>query len=517
MNKEIRNTIEATYQNITKTVDLSKLESISDLKKDVYNMFKINQKDDIQILIQNLQETSRFDSLDAIYNNEANKLLIYNTHIAEIVPKQDSLKEFSLQESLTAQKYIDEIIQVDREYWVKEDSNIQTDLIPTDNQSSNTFDEIDIFNHNNGFTDVKNNLTYLELEIKNCISQAINSDLSAQIYLTNNPEFKGKLNDLIQSKLKNLTVDSQKNLKVKKEEVNKKIVENPLQNLSQNLPIFEEKCDICLRMPLIRNKYQCLFCCNFVICEECEPKHNHPCIKIKNQCVSDVNTISKLIFLSKMEIVPKSFFTKTKELIFGPTNTFQAKISVPNNINEFYVKPNTFFSLPFEVENLSEFNLPMNTYIICLNTRDLNFLMCRVEGYFTARERVSSKVECVTPNKLCTYNIRIVFFHHNVNIECDPLDIKIHVGIDEDDYLNEFFKNEENLKNLSRDQKKAVFNVISNELSTKNATQIASILMKHYWNINSAIEELVKDDSQVEKDQNIKGRNVIEDDYRENR
>ncbi len=512
MNKEIRSTIEATYQNITKTVDLSKFESVSDLKKDVYDLFKINRKDDIQILIQNFHETSKFDSLEAINNNEANKLLIYNTHLAEIVPKQDSQKEFSLLESSSTQKYIDEIIQVDSEYCVKEDSNIQTDLIPTYNQSSNTFDEMDIFNHNNGLSDVKNNLTYLELEMKNCVSQAINSDISAQIYLKNNPEFKGKIHDLIQSKLNNLIEDNQKNLTVNKGQVNNGIVENHVHNSSHNLVIFEEKCDVCLRMPLIRNKYQCLFCSNLTICEECEPKHNHPCIKIKNQCVSDVNTISKLIFLNQMEIVPKSFLTKTKELIFGSTKNFQAKIKVPNNITEFYVKPNTFFSMAFEVENLSEFNLPMNTYIICLNTRDLNFLMTRVEGYFSARESVSSKVECVTPNKLCTYNVRIAFFHHNVIIECEPLDIKIHVGIDEEDYLNEFFKNEENLKNLTGHQKKAVFNVISNELSTKSATQIASILMKYSWDINSAIEELVKEDSQVEKDKNMNGRNVIEHD-----
>ena len=61
--------------------------------------------------------------------------------------------------------------------------------------------------------------------------------------------------------------------------------------------------------------------------------------------------------------------------------------------------------------------------------------------------------------------------------------------------MNDFFKNEERLVNLNKQQKYWIFYVINNELSTKTAYQIALILQKHQWNMEMAIEDLIANDN----------------------
>jgi len=166
-------------------------------------------------------------------------------------------------------------------------------------------------------------------------------------------------------------------------------------------------------------KFICLFCDDMVICEDCESLHQHPCVKIKNHVISDKNTLLKIVDFSQLEIKRKGFFDKTKEFIFGSSTSLKARLKTPDNKTEFYANPNTEFSFKIQVENLSNSNLPQNTHIISLNTRELNFQILRIEGIFPAKAVVTGELKCMIPNKIGTYKLRIIFFHHlspiNVN------------------------------------------------------------------------------------------------------
>ena len=71
---------------------------------------------------------------------------------------------------------------------------------------------------------------------------------------------------------------------------NKYILKSPI--IQQDL-FNTEKCHIC-ESPLHGIKYVCCICENYIICEECELYHNHPCFKYKRDFISksDISNIN---------------------------------------------------------------------------------------------------------------------------------------------------------------------------------------------------------------------------------
>ena len=157
----------------------------------------------------------------------------------------------------------------------------------------------------------------------------------SQIYYENKSLLDEKINEIINAKIsiikkkiKKVTNLVDEKEKFQDEKIN--IEENKQSSVisskfetnmpNNEFPIFEEKCEICLSLPLTRSKFICLFCDDMIICEECESQHQHACIKVKYYCISDLAILNKIMDLSKIESYKKSIFTMTKELIFGSAN-----------------------------------------------------------------------------------------------------------------------------------------------------------------------------------------------------
>ena len=503
---------EITFKNTTKCFNFNG-DSFQSLKEHISRLFEINPIHDIQLFIHNMNQATKIDSFDPLKNLSYIMITIYVQDDDESLLKKGFSKEYCILNNSKISlpsMYVDQKIQVDIEK-NQENREIQTNIIKFENQSSNTSELFKNSKSDGVFYDLPTFKAVAEYEIKKIVCDQISSDFSAQQYYRNSSHLNEKIEQLIQEKFRDIDKKYSKNIILEMEK--DKIIEEEKKNIMEetessvisskiakkepkmDLPIFNDKCQLCLSFPITGSKLICLFCNDMVICQDCENLHQHPCIKIKFHCLSDLNTIKRIVNLSQKEANSNNFFKMTKELIFGPSSTFRAKLNVPNNITQFFVNPNTFFSFKVHIQNQSHYILPQNCYLFCLNNKDLNIPITKIEGYFAPKMLIDTNIKFILPNKLANYKLRFVIFHHEVEIECDPLDISINICINEEKYLNDFFKNEERLVNLNKQQKYWIFYVINNELSTKTAYQIALILQKHQWNMEMAIEDLIANDN----------------------
>jgi hypothetical protein len=324
-------------------------------------------------------------------------------------------------------------------------------------------------------------------EIKNVIIELNDSDIESELYLQefeNIGNLKKLIEERVQSRIltiKNLyyqrpqKLDREDHIILKSEKKSSKIV-------------FDEKCFKCLTYPIIEYKYICLFCENLILCKSCETTHEHPCLKMSDNKIPKESTLKKIVVSSDNK---KGILSNAKDFLFG-SDMPQIKLYTENKSKIIYHPPDSHLNLEIFIENIGMLPIPKYGKLIPINNKDLLLNNFVVNTEIHMKQVIKIQFTCKIPNRICEYYIKFVFIHDRVDVDCQSLEINLKVCIDQESYINDFFKNDPFIKdiNFTSEQKEKIFTVINNELSEKNSFQIAQILSKHKWNINSSIDEL---------------------------
>jgi len=178
---------------------------------------------------------------------------------------------------------------------------------------------------------------------------------------------------------------------------------------------------------------------------------------------------------------------------FFKSSTLKAQLECeyPNGL---IIKPNTSFLLPIYLHNTSpKGNLPQGLKILALNNKDFEILPCVTDVELEPKQFIKIELKCRAPMKDDKYKVKFIVFHNNANINNQPMILDIVVGIDENAKLNEFFSEFEEIVNLPKEKKKAIFDIVNGELSKKNPLTIKAILDKYKWSVEFALDELMQE------------------------
>jgi len=286
----------------------------------------------------------------------------------------------------------------------------------------------------------------------------------------------------------------------KKEE--KKIEEVQKENLPMKLDILRQTCDICMKSPILGAKYLCILCQDMVICGNCENQHNHPVIKFNNELIGNKDQLMKLMFLASNnneENVLTKVFNKIENSTsmqkiqsFFKSSTLKAQIGCeyPYGI---IAKPGTSFTLTLYLSNTSAKGiLPKGVKILPLNNRDLEIQPLVTNFELESKQMAKVELKCRAPMKDDKYKVKFIVFHNNAIINIQPMTLDIIVGIDENAKLNEFFMEFEDIVKLPKEKKKILYEVVNEQLSSKNPLTIKAILEKYNWSVEFALDELMQ-------------------------
>ena len=282
----------------------------------------------------------------------------------------------------------------------------------------------------------------------------------------------------LDDKLKDIIIDTE-NIATTKTITNSAEFFDQAQSVIMDKKIFNEKCKICGEC-LNFVKYSCLLCENFVLCSNCEENHNHPMIKYKTNSFSD--DVNKIIFIRSLKDNKKN-----KNFLLLRTN-------IPSNI--FNMGNNQQREISLIVKNPNKFQIPENSLnLIIKNNFDLNIIVKeenlkkKING--SSEIPISLIIKNNNKNIFKKYEISFEIISNKLDILSHPLIIKINIVNDEEDNeLNDNFKQFPSIMLLNKDRKKQIKYIIDEKLSLKTPQQVRAIMEKFKWNIEEAIMDL---------------------------
>lgn len=258
--------------------------------------------------------------------------------------------------------------------------------------------------------------------------------------------------------------------------------------------IFEDKCSLC-KNPFLANKYGCLLCPNYYLCNKCEENHPHPMIKYKSHNLSD--NINKILDVSFSQYYKEKDFLKKIKDNYKLKNIYPLTLRTNISSNSFIMGNNQTREINLLIKNLNSFQIPKNTLNIFLkNQYDLN-IKINDEALFkdiNAKFEIPIKltIKSNSKNILQTYNVRIEVISNNMDIIATPIILKITVKNDEEDNkLNDQFNEFPSIILLPKEKKQKLQYIIKEKLSIKSPAEIKAIMEKFKWNIDDAISDLV--------------------------
>ena len=254
-----------------------------------------------------------------------------------------------------------------------------------------------------------------------------------------------------------------------------------------------EKCSICNEI-LKGIKYICCICDNYILCEECELYHIHPCFKYKRHFLSNIVETSNFI--------EKCYGFKLPHESTGYSKLFRKeydlKISPMSDLN-FCIRPNKKINIPIKILNYSKENINSSQFvIICKNQKNLFLSPNENEKYtIPAGGEYLLKIKCIAPDKSCKREtIFIEIYSNELNIKSSRrliYEYNIEVNFDtEDDTLNMELKNDEFVYCFSKEHKKLAskfkksYNI---ENKTKN---VITALFENNWDHQKTLKYINK-------------------------
>ena len=289
-----------------------------------------------------------------------------------------------------------------------------------------------------------------------------------------------KIDDLLNSDIFNdVDIDNNKNNKNK--------------NLKkEKIKIFNDKCKLC-NNELIDIKYICSLCDDLILCEKCEENHIHPMVKFKNlnygenfENILNFYKIKNKDVQNKKNIIEK-IFKKKDDLI-----TLSLTLGIFEN--NLVLRPNQNREFLLKIKNNSKTNIEKNKFsILFTNYKNLNIVFDNNINEIKPNDSINIPINIFSGKEKGKYDVIINIFSKDLKLISNQLILKVEVNEDkEDDDLNEQLKKYNNLIILPKNQKKIICYVYSEKLSVKQPDEIYLILNNHKWNVDEAIDDLLK-------------------------
>ena len=257
---------------------------------------------------------------------------------------------------------------------------------------------------------------------------------------------------------------------------------------------FDEICSIC-SSKIYFKKFICIVCRDCVLCQNCQEEHLHPMLKCKQSQLSRVQDIynylknynEEIKQISNEKIKKKGFFNK----IFS--EKYELKLNC-NSLN-FSMRPNKTINIPITIQNLSSVPFDCEKYQLILfarNNKDLKVYEKKVEHVLNKHEQIDVNV-LLESNEFCKiYYFTIeLYTNDEIKLKKNILSFTLEVNKDEEDeVLNEEFKNYPKLIVMNKKIKKGVKKILEDKTITQDPVTIMQFLMNNNGNIEKTIKNL---------------------------
>ena len=257
---------------------------------------------------------------------------------------------------------------------------------------------------------------------------------------------------------------------------------------------FDEICSIC-SSKIYFKKFICIVCRDCVLCQNCQEEHLHPMLKCKQSQLSRVQDIynylknynEEIKQISNEKIKKKGFFNK----IFS--EKYELKLNC-NSLN-FSMRPNKTINIPITIQNLSSVPFDCEKYQLILfarNNKDLKVYEKKVEQVLNKHEQIDVNV-LLESNEFCKiYYFTIeLYTNDEIKLKKNILSFTLEVNKDEEDeVLNEEFKNYPKLIVMNKKIKKGVKKILEDKTITQDPVTIMQFLMNNNGNIEKTIKNL---------------------------
>ena len=278
-----------------------------------------------------------------------------------------------------------------------------------------------------------------------------------------------------------------KNVEKTKENENKNL--NISKKSSTNSDIFQnEMCSICEKN-LSSIKYICAICEKFLLCEECEKKHHHPCFIYKSEFIQNLK--DTYIFITKN--YKKSFLSKSKSI---SSTAYELSLSLIGDSN-IYFRPNKKLFVPIKVTNYTNKTLNSSNFLILIKGNKYINLSYKENDEFNILPKTHHIINllCETPNKLCSEKISLEIYSTKIHFKTKSnlkIDINIEVNEDDDEEKlnnNKLINNNKMIICYNKEHKEMLISLLENELVGKKAIDLIEKLVNNNWDKEKLIEE----------------------------
>lgn len=262
-------------------------------------------------------------------------------------------------------------------------------------------------------------------------------------------------------------------------------------NKPDNCP-FDESCSFC-NSKIYFIKYICIIC-NSVLCPKCEICHEHPTLKLKFPQLSSLESIYIYLNTKNQEIKNNRNNSNSS---FFLSNIFSNKneLKLECNSYSFTMKPNSKMNIPITIYNLtnSEFDCYKNKVTLYgKSNQNLKVNTTQVKNKMNKSEQIDVLVTIESKDSIEDYNFSIELFSIISNkLKCNSLIFKVDIKDDEEnEELNEFFKDNPKLIIESKAIKKGVKKLMEDTKNKCNENQILELLKKNNGNVDETFYKL---------------------------
>lgn len=261
--------------------------------------------------------------------------------------------------------------------------------------------------------------------------------------------------------------------------------------------LFNEECTIC-KSQITNKKYICIICPNCILCPKCEEIHIHPVLKCKYSQLSSLKDV--YIYMHKRNLVIQSFLKNEKDSsVFGLfQDIFSGKyeIKLSSNYNQITMRPNKSINIPITLQNLSNTKVecgPLQLFLLGKNTKDLKVYNKELDLVINRREQNDVNILVESNNYASEYNFTIELYSiKNIKLKSNILEFKIIVNDDEEEEeLNETFKNYPNITLTSKETKLGIKKIMENESIKEDPITILQFLMNNNNDVDKTINNLM--------------------------
>ena len=260
---------------------------------------------------------------------------------------------------------------------------------------------------------------------------------------------------------------------------------------------FSDYCSNC-KYQILKNKYVCLVCNDFLLCSQCENLHlDHPLMKvnIKNKTITTKNELEN--FLRKQrkgskEVKKKNFFKNFSKI-------FKQNECVIN----LQSKSSTIFAmgkgskLDYTLAITSNTKLSEEVVVYAVNNKNFNVSPVCLNGLDSDETR-EFNIVLSAPIELGAFIFDICLTVKNKKIIFSPFKLEVIVvetdDVDESNANFMFFQYEEIIK-LPKDKKVTLYNLIISQIVKKDFKDVLTILRKHKFDVDAALTDLIEDEN----------------------